>query len=200
MKYFLWLILSIPAVGLMTAYFNGSMTAHELLHPTGEFSARFMIIAMLATPLLILLRHLGWSVKVPQWMIRYRRAFGVAAFGYALLHTVLYIVDIGVLSKILSDLTSIGIWTGWLALLIFLPLAVTSNNRSQRYMKSAWKKLQRWVYPAAVFTLLHWIFVHNNIGPALVHFVPLAALELFRIYIFYSKKPEDSQHFGLNKH
>ena len=78
------------------------------------------------------------------------------------------------------------IWTGWLAFLIFIPLAITSNDRSQRWLKSTWKKLQRWVYPAAVLTLLHWIFVHNDIGPALVHFVPLAALELFRVYCTYS--------------
>ena len=49
-------------------------------------------------------------------------------------------------------------------------------------MGPAWKTLQRWTYAAAVFTLLHWIFVHNNLGPALVHFVPLAGLETYRIW------------------
>jgi sulfoxide reductase heme-binding subunit YedZ len=28
---------------------------------------------------------------------------------------------------------------------------------------------------------VHWIFVENNLGPALVHFVPLAALEAYRV-------------------
>lgn len=186
MKYVLWLILSIPAIGLMSGYFSGNILSGELLHPTGEFSARFMIIAMLATPLLVLFRRFGWSLKVPQWLVRHRRAFGVAAFTYALLHTVFYLVDIGVWSEIIGELKLTGIWTGWLAFLIFIPLAITSNDRSQRWLKSTWKKLQRWVYPAAVLTLLHWIFVHNDIGPALVHFVPLAALELYRVYCTYS--------------
>lgn len=186
-KTILWIILAIPAIGLTAAYFNGK-TGGELLHPTGEFSARFMIIAMIATPLLVMFRRMGWSLKVPQWLVRHRRAFGVAAFIYALLHTVFYVMDVGALDKIISDLPSTGIWTGWLAFLIFIPLAMTSNDRSQRWLKAAWKKLQRWVYPAAVFTLLHWVFVHNNIGAALVHFVPLGALELFRICDYYQSK------------
>lgn len=193
MRYILWVVLAIPAVAMMTGYFTGQKLSGELLHPTGEFSARFMIVAMLATPLLILFRRRGWSLKFPQWLVRHRRSFGVAAFAYALLHTIFYLVDVGVLSEILSELTQLGIWTGWLAFLIFVPLAITSNDRSQRVMRSAWKKLQRWVYPAAVLTLLHWIFVHNNLGPALVHFVPLALLELYRIYCVYNPSPKQKK-------
>ena len=104
MKYILWLILSLPAIGLMSGYFSGNILAGELLHPTGEFSARFMIIAMVATPILILCRRNSWSLKFPQWLVRHRRAFGVAAFGYALLHTIFYLIDIGTLSKIIAEL------------------------------------------------------------------------------------------------
>ena len=184
-KYILWIVLSIPAIGMLIGYFSGNASSEKLLHPTGEFSARFMIIALLATPLLVFFRRFGWSLKVPQWLVRYRRAFGVAAFTYALLHTVFYLIDNGVLADILSELKSADIWTGWLAFIIFIPLAITSNDRSQRRLKTAWKQLQRWVYPAAVLTLLHWIFIHNEFGPALVHFLPLAVLELFRVYCHY---------------
>jgi sulfoxide reductase heme-binding subunit YedZ len=184
-KMILWIVLSIPAVGMCIGYFSGNVLAGELLHPSGEFSARFMIIAMLSTPLMLLCKRMGWSLRVPLWLTRYRRAFGVAAFGYAALHLVLYLIDIAILSEILAELSLTGIWTGWLAFLIFVPLAITSNNRSQKLLKRTWKKLQRTVYIAAVLTLLHWIFVHNNLGPALVHFVPLAALELYRVYCAY---------------
>lgn len=187
-KYILWVLLSIPGILLMTSFFSGSSLSGELLHPTGEFSARFMIIAMIATPLQILFQKRGWSMTVPRWLIRYRRAFGVAAFVYALLHTLLYFVDVGDFAKILSEVTELGIWTGWIAFIIFIPLAITSNNKSQRIMKAGWKKLQRRVYPAAVLTMLHWIFVHNNLGPALVHFIPLAALEIYRIYHVYPSR------------
>ena len=69
-----------------------------------------------------------------------------------------------------------------MAFVIFVPLAMTSNDASVRRLRRSWKTLQRFVYPAAVATLLHWIFVHDNYGPALVHFVPLAGLEIYRIW------------------
>lgn len=181
-KYLLWLILTLPACGMVAALILNNVPIKDLLHPSGEFSARFMIIAMCATPLLILFQRFNRSLIIPQWLIRHRRTFGVAAFGYAGLHTLFYIIDTATWVKMVSEITSTGIWTGWLALLIFIPLGITSNNRSQQYLRTAWKKLQRWVYPAAILTLLHWIFIHNNLGPALIHFVPLAVLELFRAY------------------
>ena len=120
----------------------------------------------------------------PHWLVRNRRYFGVAAFAYALLHTVFYLLDTGLsVETIVGEFLELGIWTGWLAFVIFIPLAMTSNNVSQRFLRRRWKQLQRLVYPAAVLTLMHWIFVHNNFGPALVHFVPLAALELYRIVV-----------------
>ena len=106
---------------------------------------------------------------------------GVAAFCYALAHTVLYVLEMGTPGAILAEFPAPGIWSGWLAFAIFIPLAVTSNDTAQRYLASAWKSVQRWIYPAAVLTLVHWIFVHNNLGPALVHFVPLLLLESYRI-------------------
>jgi sulfoxide reductase heme-binding subunit YedZ len=41
--------------------------------------------------------------------------------------------------------------------------------------------VQRLAYPAAVLTLVHWVFIHNNVVVALAHFLPLAALEAWRI-------------------
>ena len=128
------------------------------------------------------MRMLFPGVAFWRWMMKRRRYFGVAAFAYAALHTVLYIIDMGSLQAILGDALALGIWTGWVAFFVFVPLAVTSNDWSVRKMGPAWKTLQRWVYLAAVGTLLHWIFVHNNLGPALVHFVPLAALEVYRLW------------------
>ena len=57
---------------------------------------------------------------------------------------------------------------------------------------SWWQPLQRWVYAAAVLTLVHWMFVHNHFGPALVHFVPLALLQAYRIWKLFSDKQRAS--------
>ena len=163
---------------MIAGFINNPSNAERLLHPTGEFAARFMILAMMITPLRMLFPKAGWLV----WMAKRRRWIGVAAFCYAALHTLYYIIDMGALKPILDEFWALGIWTGWAAFAIFIPLAITSNDASQRWLLSRWKTLQRFVYPAAVLTLLHWIFVHNNIGPALVHFLPLAALETYRIW------------------
>ena len=179
LKYILWAILSVPALMMALQFVGDTSEAEKLLHPSGEFSARFMIIAMLATPLRLLFINKRW----PVWLVRNRRYFGVAAFGYALLHTIFYLFDLASIQLVLDEIWTLGIWTGWLAFLIFVPLALTSNDKSQRSMGRRWKQLQRWVYPAAILTLVHWIFVHNNLGPALVHFIPLAALELYRVYV-----------------
>lgn len=180
----LWAILALPSIPMMLALISGKPgpdgvpVTEALLHPTGEFSARFMIIAMILTPM----RMLFPEARFWRWMMKRRRYFGVAAFAYAALHTALYIVDMGSLQAILGEALGLGIWTGWLAFFVFVPLAATSNDWSVRKLGPRWKILQRWVYLAAIGTLLHWMFVHNNIGPALVHFLPLAGLEIYRVW------------------
>ena len=183
--YFLWALLALPSVPMVAGLVSGSADAERLLHPTGEFAARFMIIAMAITPLRMAFPKARW----PVWLMRRRRWFGVAAFLYAVAHTVLYIVDLQTLKAMLDEFFALGIWTGWAAFAIFLPLGLTSNDAAQRALLGWWQPLQRWVYGAALFTLLHWMFVHNNIGPALVHFVPLAALQAFRIWKLVKQKP-----------
>ena len=178
--WFFWIILAIPSIPMTLAVSQGA-DPEGLLHPTGEFAARFMIIAMMLSPLLLLFRRMNWRTGWIQWLMKRRRALGVAAFCYSLIHTLFYILDVRVLQDMLAEFWSLGIWTGWLAFAIFIPLALTSNQASVVAMGPNWKRLQRWVYAAAVLTLLHWIFVHNNVGPALVHFIPLALLEGYRI-------------------
>lgn len=187
--YWLWALLALPGFGILSSVLGAAdaeasaAAIHEALHPTGEFAARFMIIAMLASPLVLLLK--GW--RGPQWLKKNRRYFGVAAFGYAALHTVFYLIDEGTAAKVIADLPKLYIWTGWVAFAIFVPLAVTSMDYFVRKMGPNWKTLQRTTYAAAVLTLLHWAALHDwgGVGPALVHFLPLAALEAYRVWYWY---------------
>ena len=186
--YWLWALLALPGLGFTNMLIASSdpRIAHELLHPTGEFAARFMIIAMMATPLALLLK--GW--RGPRWLVKNRRYFGVAAFFYAAAHTVLYLVDKGSVARILAELPHLYIWTGWLAFLIFVPLAITSTDGWVRRLGPRWKRLQRTTYAAAALTLLHWAALHDwgGIAPALVHFGPLAVLEAYRIWYWHIRR------------
>lgn len=178
---FLWLLLSLPALPLLYGLAFGSLGLHVALHPTGETAARLTIIAMLISPLRIIFPRARWLY----WLLRRRRDLGVAAFAYAAAHTAFYVIDKGAIDAILTDIAHGGIWTGWLAMLIFIPLALTSNDVSVRAMGRAWKGLQRWVYPAAVLTLLHWALLSHGIGGAIVHFLPLGLLETWRVIKLY---------------
>lgn len=182
-KYFLWSLLALPAVSMFIGLTN-SESYRYLIHPSGEFSARFMIITMIATPLRMLFPTSG----APLWLAKNRRYFGVAAGLYGALHTVFYLLKLNDLDRIIADLSDTGIWTGWLAMAIFVVLTATSNDASIRFIKRGWKKLQRFVYPAAVLTLAHWLFVAHDMVPALIHFVPLAALETYRVWKNLSKQ------------
>ncbi|SIO07188.1 sulfite oxidase heme-binding subunit YedZ [Vannielia litorea] len=183
--FWLWALLALPGLPITLGLINATdaKAIHAALHPTGEFAARFMIIAMLASPLALVFK--GW--RGPRWLQKNRRYFGVAAFFYALAHTVLYLVDLGTVQKVVADLPKLYIWTGWIAFLIFVPLAVTSSDYFVRKMGRNWKTLQRATYGAAVLTLLHWAALHDwgGLGPALVHFVPLGLLEAYRVWYWY---------------
>jgi sulfoxide reductase heme-binding subunit YedZ len=183
--YWLWLLFALPAIGMTTEALTSTNPRifHILVHPSGEFSARFLIVTMMATPLAMLLK--GW--RGPIWLKKNRRYLGVAAFGYALLHTIFYILDKASVDTMINELPRLYIWTGWIAFLIFVPLAITSTDYFVRRMGRHWKTLQRTTYAAAVLTLIHWAALHNWSGtlPALVHFGPLIALESYRVWYWY---------------
>jgi hypothetical protein len=120
--YTFWTLLSIPAIPMLIGLSSGDpKTIHQLLHPSGEFAARFMIITMMITPLVMWLK--GW--RGPRWLMKRRRYLGVATFGYALLHTLFYLLDLGTLALSGNEISKLYIWTGWLAFFIFVPLAIT---------------------------------------------------------------------------
>ncbi|MCF8510479.1 MAG: iron reductase, partial [Rhodobacteraceae bacterium] len=53
--YWLWALLAVPAMGMPTPFFDEDTRAlRGVIHGSGEFAARFMIISMMATPLLLL--------------------------------------------------------------------------------------------------------------------------------------------------
>lgn len=184
-----WLVLSIPALLLARGYWAGDIIAMDMLHPTGEFSARFMIIALMITPLSVIFGSRQWI----GWLMKRRRSFGLAAFGYGVLHLVFYVIDMEALKPILAEFWAPGIWTGWAALMVFVPLAITSNNASMRRLKQGWKRLQRLAYAAALLTLAHWLLIHDGVGGALAHFIPLLLLELLRVIIIYARRHNETR-------
>lgn len=183
--YGLWTLFALPLIAWswMAMTSSNPRIIHMLVHPTGEWAARLLIITMMITPLAMLFRGKGWT----RWLKKNRRYFGVAAFAYAALHTIFYLIDRGSLPRVINHLDRTWIWTGWVAFVVFIPLAVTSTDAWVRRLGTWWKPLQRGTYVAALFTLVHWAALHNWEEPAaaLVHFAPLAGLEAYRIWYWY---------------
>lgn len=175
----LWLLLAVPAALILHRYATTpDIWPGDLLHPTGEWSARAIIFALMLTPL----ARLWPGLRPVRWLVRHRRAFGVAAFGYAVLHLVFYILDMETVAAMLAEVGAPGIWTGWLALLCMVPPALASNDAAMRLLRANWKRVQRLAYPVAVLTLVHWILVHDGMASALVQFAPLILLQLIRLF------------------
>lgn len=182
-KFAFWLFLSIPALFMLRSYWAGATDAADMLHPTGEWSARLMILAMMLGPLTSLLGSKPWL----NWLLQRRRALGVAAFIYALLHLAFYIIDMGYLADMVAELDAPAIWTGWLAMLAVTTPAIASNQIAVRLLRRYWKRVQQVAYAAALLTLAHWLLISYDRGPALIHFTPLIALQLSRLFLIKRK-------------
>jgi hypothetical protein len=92
-------------------------------------------------------------------LMRYRRALGLLAFWYALMHFSTYMVlDKGLdLASILADIAKRPFITiGMACLALLVPLALTSNAFSIRRLGSRWQSLHRLVYVVVPAAAVHY--------------------------------------------
>ena len=84
------------------------------------------------------------------------------AFFFVLAHFLVWaILDVQSVAGIVSDILERPYITiGMAAFLLLIPLGLTSNDRSVRKLgAAAWKKLHKLVYPAAVLSALHYVWL-----------------------------------------
>lgn len=174
-KFVLWAFIMLPGLMFTIGLLNGKMNYESLMHATGEFSARFLVFSLIATPLVMLLP----KYKFPKWLNRNKRYFGVAAFAYGLYHTIAYLIEVPT-SQVLGDFFEIGLLTAWIAFIIWIPMVITSTDGWVKRLKTTWKKIHYWGYLAALLAFLHWAFIHYHWQPALVHVTPVLLLQGYR--------------------
>lgn len=130
-------------------FYYGPEPAKAVVHTLGLWAMSLLFIVLYV-------RHLKRWVNINLQPVR--RRLGLAAFSYALLHMLAYTALI--LGFEFSELAA-GIQkrpyilVGALAILLMLPLAVTSTKGWQRRLKRKWKTLHLLVYPVAVLVLIH---------------------------------------------
>lgn len=178
---FLWLVLAVPGLSILYRW-AATPDAYGYGHAigdSGDWAAWLLMVTLVVTPLRLLFRKRRWAV----WLLRHRRDLGVASFAYAAAHTLIYLANKTSLDAVLAELGAADMLTGWLALALFVPLAVTSNDIAVRALKRNWKRLHRLVYPAAILTFVHWALAAFDPTTAYLHIGALAAVEALRVWL-----------------
>jgi len=162
----------------------GANPVEALIHRCGIWGLNFLLITLAVTPLRTLT---GWN-----WLLRFRRMLGLYAFFYILLH---FLVYAGLdqrfdLAAIVEDVIERPYITlGMTALLLLLPLAVTSTDSMMRRLGRRWQKLHRLVYPIAILGVWHFYWqVKLDITEPLIYIGILTILLGFRIVVAWRKR------------
>ncbi|RZI85642.1 MAG: sulfoxide reductase heme-binding subunit YedZ [Rubrivivax sp.] len=182
-KPLVWLLCAVPLALLVLAGVQdrlGANPAEKLIHETGIWTLRWLCLTLAITPLR--------EVAGLPALLRLRRALGVTAFVYALLHFLSYAwLDKGlVLNDIVKDVLKRNfILVGMLALLLMTPLALTSFNAAIRKLGAKrWQALHKLVYAVAMLGLLHFYWkksIKHDLNEVYVYMAILAVLLGWRL-------------------
>lgn len=182
-KWLMLLLMSLPFCNLIWQGNNGGFEANPVefvLLQTGWAGMQLFLLVLFISPLKAifpknrLLRALG----------RHKRLIGLSCFAYVLLHFLVYLLDSGDVHTLLENLGRPFILFGTSAFIILFALAITSWNRAIKMLGGKhWKALHRLSYLAIFLVLLHMLDKEkSNVLLTLAYFIPLACVQLFRIY------------------
>ncbi len=152
----LYILAPLPAIWWFYQGLTGGLgpePIRSLEHLYGELALQLLIAGLAVTPLR---RFAGLN------LLKFRRALGLVAFGYVVLHlTVWLVLDMGVWSRIWADIVKRPYITiGMAGLAALLPLAVTSNNLSLRRLGPVrWRGLHRLTYLAVLLGGAHYVML-----------------------------------------
>jgi sulfoxide reductase heme-binding subunit YedZ len=155
LKPVIFILLLLPALwmiyqALIAPALLGPDPAKSLVDQSGLWAIRAILLSLAMTPLRLLTKQ--------TWWILYRRMTGLYAFFYALIHFLIYSVLL-----LGADLSRIGeelirrpyIIVGMIALILYIPLAITSTHVWQRRLKRNWARLHQLVYVIGILAVVH---------------------------------------------
>jgi sulfoxide reductase heme-binding subunit YedZ len=168
--------------------FMGGLTANPIefiTHSLGWWALTFMLITLAVTPLRRLL-------DMP-WLLRLRRMLGLYAFFYAILHFLTWLVvdQFFDWQAIVKDIVKRPFITvGFVAVVLLVPLAVTSTNAMVRRLGAArWQMLHRLAYVVATLGVVHfWWLVKQDISEPVWFAITLAVLLGVRVAYAWKKR------------
>ncbi len=180
----IFIICLLPFILVLTDAFEltgnlGANPIENIQDRFGNWGLRFILITLTITPFKILTGK--------NWLIQFRRMFGLFAFFYVAMHFFVWLIleQNMLMSAIIEDITIRPFITiGFLALLILLLLAITSTNNIQRKLKKNWYLIHRLLYLASILAVWHyWWQVKKDITEPLIYAMILISLLLSRVWI-----------------
>lgn len=175
-----WLLVLLPAVRIGVGLGRNALEpdpVEALMILSGVWALRLLLLTLAMTPLQ---RVFGWA-----WPILIRRELGLGAFGYGLCHLLVFLVfdqNLDPAAAWREIIDHPAVWLGMLALVLLVPLALTSTRASIRRLGANWKRLHRLIYPAAILASLHFAFqVKADLSEPMLYAGILILLLLLRL-------------------
>jgi sulfoxide reductase heme-binding subunit YedZ len=146
----------IPLIILVSDWINGNLTVNPIQaveQRTGQYAIVWLLLSLACTPFNTVF---GFRPA-----LKVRRALGLYAFFYASLHFLTFFgLDYGFnLSFVLADFGQKRfIIIGLSALLILVPLAITSTRGWMKRLGKKWHTLHRLAYPTGILVVIHYIW------------------------------------------
>ena len=147
----------LPLTSIIWRIFLGDLGANPIetiTFATGDWTLRFLLITLAISPFR---QWFGLSA-----LLRFRRMLGLFVFFYACCHFLVWFVadhafEFGDMIEDIIDRPYITF--GFSALMLLIPLAITSNIAMIRRLGKNWKKLHRSVYLIVVLGVLHYLWL-----------------------------------------
>lgn len=165
----------------------GANPAEALIRATGDWTLRFLCVALAVTPLR--------SITGTPALARFRRMLGLFVYFYVILHLLSYSwFDMGFdVTDIAQDIAKRPfILVGFTAFVLLTPLALTSFNRAiQALGAKRWQRLHKLIYGVASLAILHFFWMRagkNDFAEVFVYAAILGALLGWRFTQFMREK------------
>jgi sulfoxide reductase heme-binding subunit YedZ len=181
-KPLVFMLCLVPVFSLVWNAIYGDLGANPvetITHQTGDWALRLLLITLAISPLR------QWFGLVA--LMRFRRMLGLTVFFYVSCHFMIWLVadhSFNFADMFEDVIDRPYITLGFSALLLLIPLAVTSNQAMVRRLGKGWKKLHKLTYLIAILAMLHFIWqVKADYLEAGIYAVITIALLLQRIKI-----------------
>ena len=120
-----------------------------LINISGHISIIFLFLTLFTSRIEILKKNLN------------RKLIVLTSFSYLLVHVILYFFDNNFnYSYVKDDLVSLKyIQVGYIAMILYLPLVISSNNFVKLLLGSLWKSIHKTIYIIMGLSLIHYFLV-----------------------------------------